>query len=144
MAYREPLDSNLERELLMYTLDTGSPLVRELKPLLFPIADNALQARQLFQKHEIECREWRDHVKRELAELKELGGRVDKLEDADEITGVQAIAELKQQNAKLVENATWWKRWALGIAASLLVAGLSAGAGYALKGAVSSASAASR
>jgi hypothetical protein len=128
--YREPLDSQLERELLEYTLDTGSSVVRELKPLLYPIANNALTARHLFAKHERECREWRRDVRRDLDELKAYNARIQALEDAEEITGVEVITELKKQNAELRDEGKRWKWWALGIIGSVLGAGGSASLGY--------------
>jgi hypothetical protein len=93
--YREKLDSNLERELLLYTLDTGSPLIRELKPLLFPIADNALQARQLAG----ECAK----------SLARVCVRLEKLEARDE-----KHADEQRDDAKR------WKWWALGIVSTVV------------------------
>lgn len=101
-SYRDRLDSNLERELLEYTLDTGSPLVRELKPLLFPIADNALQARQQMGSL---ARDVRDVVKR--------------------------VAVLEEREKGQAVEAHRWKWWVLGVVGPLISAALT-GAGFTL------------
>jgi len=66
--YRDAMPSNLERELLEYTLDTGSPLIRELKPLLFPIADATLHARQLLAKLDVRVTELEERTQGHAAE----------------------------------------------------------------------------
>lgn len=144
-------DSKTERELALYVLEPvpgDSKDVLAHKRLLAPVYNGLFDVSANQRNHEEDCGKWRTMVLSRLdsidMKLKADHERLTSLEDADEITGVQAIAELKEQLAEKNESARWWKRWALGIAASLLVAGLSAGAGYALKGAVSSAGAATR
>lgn len=114
MPYRGPLDSNLERELLAYTLDTGSPLVRELKPLLFPIADNVLKARH--------------DVAKLVADVHELRKRVETLEGADVDSDRGHVAALAEENKQLRDEAKRWKWWALGLIGSIASALAGSGA----------------